>query len=103
MFDPGTATANDAGLSPLAAFLWAAGGSLALELISLFNEIKAERAAGLPRYYKSFVFWMVRLGVTAVAGALAVAEGASRPILAVNIGASAPAILQLLAKPPQSG
>lgn len=92
----------DAGIGPIAAFLWGAGGSLALELISLFNEIKAERATGLPKYYKSWIFWIVRLGVTAVAGALAIAEGASKPILAVNIGASAPAILQLLAKPPQS-
>jgi hypothetical protein len=89
-------------LAPMAAFLWAAGGSLALEVISLYNEIKAERAAGLPQYYKSPVFWVVRLMVTGIAGGLAVAESASNPLLAVNIGASAPAILQLLTKPPAS-
>jgi hypothetical protein len=40
--------------------------------------------------------------VTGIAGGLAVAESASNPLLAVNIGASAPAILQLLTKPPAS-
>jgi hypothetical protein len=87
-------------LSPMAAFFWAAGGSLALEIISLYNEIKAERAVGLPKYYKSPLFWTIRILVTAIAGGLAVVESASNPLLAVNIGASAPAILQLLAKPP---
>jgi hypothetical protein len=98
MLDPANSSVLDAGgaLSPLAAFLWAAGGSLALEIISLYNEIRAEKTTGLPKYYRSPVFWIVRIFVTGIAGGLAVAEGASRPLLAVNIGASAPAILQLL-------
>jgi len=92
---------GDAGLKPLSTFLWAAGGSFALEVISLYNEIKAERASGLPKYYKNPLFWGVRLLVTGIAGALAVAEDARTPLIAVNIGASAPAILQLLTKPTQ--
>ena len=64
-------------LGPVGAFWWAAGGSLALEVISLYNEIKAQKSAGLPAYYKSWIFWLVRLAVTAIAGALAVAEEAS--------------------------
>ena len=91
------------GLGPVGAFWWAAGGSLALEVISLYNEIKAQKSAGLPAYYKSWIFWLVRLAVTAIAGALAVAEEASSKLLAINIGASAPAILQLLASRPPSG
>ena len=79
------------------------GGSLALEVISLWNEIRAERATGLPKYYKNWVFWLVRLLVTGVAGALAVAENANTPMIAINIGASAPAILQLLTSPPKTG
>jgi len=90
-------------LGPVGAFWWAAGGSLALEVISLFNEIKAQESSGLPAYYKSWVFWLVRLAVTAIAGALAVAEEASSKLLAINIGASAPAILQLLASRPPHG
>lgn len=88
-------------MTPLAMFLWAAGGSLALEFINLYNEIRAERAAGLPAYYKNPIFWIVRLLVTAIAGGLAVAEKATSPLIAVNIGASAPAILQLLTNPPK--
>jgi hypothetical protein len=99
-----TSVANGAGaLGPVGAFWWAAGGSFALEVISLYNEIKAQKSAGLPAYYKSWVFWLVRLAVTAIAGALAVAEEASSKLLAINIGASAPAILQLLASRPPSG
>jgi hypothetical protein len=79
-----------------------AGGSLALEVISLFNEIKAQKSSGLPTYYKSWIFWLVRFAVTAIAGALAVAEGASNKLPAINIGASAPAIHQLLASRPSS-
>src|SRR6266699_1545835 len=88
---------NDAvKMLPLQIFLWAAGGSLALGVISRLNEIRAELASGLPKYYKNPVFWLVRLLVTGIAGALAVAENATTPMIAINIGASAPAILQLL-------
>jgi hypothetical protein len=57
--------ATNAGLTaeamqPLFVFLWAAGGSLALEVISLYNELKAERAEGLPSYYKNPAFWFAR-------------------------------------------
>jgi len=92
--------AQTTALSPGMAFLWGAGGSLALEILSLYGEIRAANVAGLPTYYKNPLFWFVRLFVTAIAGALAVAEEASKPLLAVNIGASAPAILQLLTRPP---
>ena len=97
-----TTTTSLGTLTPLATFLWAAGGSLALEVISLLNEIRAERATGLPSHYKNWVFWCVRLLVTAIAGALAVAEDATKPMVAINIGASAPAILQLLTNPPKA-
>jgi hypothetical protein len=89
-------------MPPLFMFLWAAGGSLAVEIISLYNEIRAERATGLPGYYKNPIFWIVRIAVTGIAGALAVAEKAGSPLIAVNIGASAPAILQLLTNPPKT-
>jgi hypothetical protein len=84
-------------LSSLAVFLWAAGGSLAMELIALLNEIKAQPTAGLPGYYKNPWFWLLRLCVAAIAGALAIAEDATKPLIAITIGAAAPAILQLLA------
>lgn len=98
MFLAGQAT--ESALTPMMAFLWGAGGSLAIEILSLYGEIRAADAAGLPVYYKNPLFWFVRFLVTAIAGALAVAEEATKPLLAINIGASAPAILQLLTKPP---
>ena len=82
------------------AFWWGAGGSLAIEILSLYNEIKTANASGLPAYYKNPLFWFVRVLVTGIAGGLAIAEEAAKPLLAINIGASAPAILQLLTKPP---
>lgn len=101
MIDAGALAVSSERLNTLTAFLWAAGGSFALEVISLHNDIRAERAAGLPRYYKSPLFWIVRLLVTVVAGGLAVSESASTPLIDVNIGASAPAILQILTRRPQ--
>lgn len=89
-------------VEPLMNFLWAAGGSLSLEIITLYNEIRAEKATGLPRYYRNPVFWMVRLLVRVIAGILAIAEKATNPLRAINIGAAAPAILQSLGNPPRT-
>ena len=89
-------------LKPTLIFLWAAGGSLAVEVMSLYNEMKAERPTGLPTYYKNLTFWLVRLIVASIAGGLAVAEAANSALIAINIGASAPALLQLLSRAPQS-
>lgn len=55
-------------LTPFMAFWWGAGGSLAIEILSLYNEIRASNASGLPAYYKNPLFWFVRLRVTAIAG-----------------------------------
>jgi hypothetical protein len=96
MLDPSTAEGS---LRPIGTFLWAAGGSLAIEVLTIFTAMKG--SAGLPTYYEKPVFWFVRMLVAAIAGALAVAEGATHPLLAINIGASAPAILQLLTQPPK--
>jgi hypothetical protein len=82
-------------MTKLTTFLWAAGGSFSLEIISIYNGIKAERISGLPPYYKTVGFWVVRTLVAAIAGALAIAESANNPLIAINIGASAPAILLL--------
>jgi hypothetical protein len=84
-------------LSYLAIFLWAAGGSLAMELIALLNEVKAERTAGLPGYYKTPWFWLLRLCVAAFAGVLAIAKNATNPLIAITIGAAAIPIMQKLA------
>ena len=45
--------------------------------------------ANVSAYYKKPLFWLVRIAVMVIAGRLAVAEDAAKPLLAVNIGASA--------------
>jgi len=57
---------------------------------------------GVAAYDRSVPFWILRLLIAAIA-ALAVAEEASKPIIAINIGPAAPAILQLLTTPAGSG
>jgi hypothetical protein len=91
-------------LAPQAIFLWGMGGSLAIEILSVYSEVKTPSGMqGVASYYRSIPFWILRVGIAAVAGALAIAEEASKPIIAINIGAAAPAILQLLTRPPGSG
>jgi hypothetical protein len=48
-------------LTPVMAFWWAAGVSLAIEISSLYGEIRAANAGGLPAYYKNPLFWFVRI------------------------------------------
>jgi hypothetical protein len=43
-------------LTPMMAFIWGAGGSLAIEILSLYGEMRAANAAGLPAYYKNPLF-----------------------------------------------
>jgi hypothetical protein len=86
-------------MGALLTFVWAAGGSLSLEIISLHNAIRAEKATGLPAYYRDPLFWIVRGLVAVIAGMLVIAEKAGNPLLAINIGAAAPAILDSLTYP----
>jgi len=72
-------------------------------MVSLLSEMRTAGPANISAYYKDPRYWIVRVVVMGVAGGLAVAEDAAKPLLAINIGASAPAILQLLAQPPRGG
>jgi len=79
------------------------GWSFALEVVAILNAMRSQGASGLPSYYKNWAFWVARVALGGIAGALAIAEGASNPLVAINIGASAPAIVELLgSKPPQT-
>jgi hypothetical protein len=86
----------------LAEFLWAAGGSLALEVIALNNHFKVEHPRALPAKYRSWVFWAVRVLLAVIGGGLAIAENASNPVLAISIGASTPAIMKAFERQPTS-
>jgi hypothetical protein len=71
-------------------------GSLGIELTSLLQVFHTEPIK-MPERYKRPLYWLCRLLLALGAGGLAVAYEVQKPLLAVNIGASAPLILQALA------
>jgi hypothetical protein len=51
----------------------------------------------LPERYRRPGFWVVRFILALLAGGLAVAHAIDKPLLAINIGAATPLIIQALA------
>jgi hypothetical protein len=87
---------------PLLTFLCGMGGSIAVELVTLVQAYEHE-PINLPARYRQVGFYIVRSLLVVAAGLLAVAYGVyDRPILSVNIGASAPLLIQALARGIQS-
>jgi hypothetical protein len=78
-------------------FLWGFGGSWAIEFFTIYEILNSEDK--LPRRYYSFIFWIIRLILAVVAGGIVIAyEIKQKPLLALNIGISAPLILKQLAR-----
>jgi hypothetical protein len=88
-------------MTPVEAFVWGFAGSLAVEVITLFNLYNAE-VRSLPRRYRKPGFWLVRFLVAVIAGGFALAYGIQQPLLALNIGVATPLIIKTLGetKPP---
>jgi len=84
-------------MSPTETFLYGMGGSLAIELLTLYELYQVEPVR-LPERYRRFWFYVIRLLLAMAGGALAVVYEINKPRLAVNIGASAPLLLQALAR-----
>lgn len=84
-------------MSLLETFIWGFLGSLAIEIVNIYQVFQDENPK-MPSRYKSYLFWFVRLMLAIIAGGLAMAYKIDNAILAVNIGASTPLILQALAK-----
>jgi len=85
-------------------FLWAAGGGVAAEALRWWRMIRAQQQGttlNLPVYARSPLYWGLTVVIVLAGGMLSVAYVASGqrlgPILAVNVGASAPLIIQGLA------
>ena len=83
--------------------LWLAGllGGCASEVLKWFR-IREELHKGLPDYAKSWSYWIVTIAMAALGGILVLMYQASDEvvlshILAFNIGASAPLILEKVA------
>jgi hypothetical protein len=87
------------GVGELAAFAYGVGGGMAAELLGLFR-LRRKAPGQLPLWLKSPFYWLVTIAMMLAGGGLALAYVASHislsPILAVNVGASAPLILGTL-------
>ena len=87
----------------LYSFLCGFAGSAAVEIIVLhqvYQTVGAKKPT-LPARYKTVGFWIMRILVAVIAGGLALAYRSVSPIsplLAVNIGASAPSIILTLSQ-----
>ncbi len=74
--------------------LWAAAGNVAVELIRVLNYF--EKRGSPPKRYRNKWFWVARLLMVPVSVGLAHAFEASNPVVALYIGAAAPAIMKEL-------
>ena len=78
-------------------FIWAFVGSGAVEVVALLS-FYYSRSARLPERYRKLGFWVARLMLAMLAGAIAVGYEINQPILAFNIGAATPLIITSVAR-----
>lgn len=86
-----------ANMSDLFEFLWGCGGSLAVVIVELNQAVKHGRKR-LPTYCFNWRFYVIRLLLAGVGGMLAIAYHIQDPILALNIGATTPLMIQALTR-----
>jgi hypothetical protein len=82
-------------------FLYGFAGSIATEIVAMYHfylasELDSRRRHILPSRYRRAGFWIIRFLLAIIAGGLAVAYEIDKPLLAINIGAATPLILQAL-------
>jgi len=80
----------------LAIFLWGAGGSVAVEIVTLWGYYEQDK--NIPARYRQIGFWIVRVLLAIMAGGLALAYDIQKPLLAANIGAATPLIIRAFAE-----
>ena len=82
--------------SPMLIFLWGAGGSVAVEVVTLWGYYEQDKT--IPVRYRKIGFWIVRVLLAIMAGGLALAYDIQKPLLAANIGAATPLIIRAFAE-----
>lgn len=81
----------------LETFSWGFAGSVAVEVVALLSYYYANPVR-LPERYRKIGFWIARIVLAMLAGAIAVGYGIEQRILAFNIGAATPLIITSLAR-----
>jgi len=84
-------------MTAVACFGWGLFGSLAIEVV-LAHQALTHSGSQLPSRYRNPLFWAVRACLAVVGGGLAVAYGVDSALLAVNVGAATPLLMQSLAR-----
>ncbi|WP_426344244.1 hypothetical protein ACN9MU_04700 [Pseudoduganella sp. R-32] len=84
-------------LTPTEMFLYGFAGSVAVDIVTAAKVYDAHQIV-VPERYHRFMFYVVRLLVAVIAGGLAVAYDIDKPLLAANIGAATPLIVQAFAQ-----
>jgi hypothetical protein len=80
-------------MTPIEIFSWGFSGSVAVDVVTVAQFFNAHKV-DLPDRYKRIAYYFVRFLVALVAGGLAVAYEIDKAILAANIGAATPLIIQ---------
>jgi len=81
----------------LTIFFWGCAGSIAVEIITLYSVYQKSKIE-IPERYRRVGFYVVRLCLTLLAGGLALAYDIDKPLLALNIGAATPLLIQTFAE-----
>jgi hypothetical protein len=78
-------------------FLCGFAGSFAVDVVAVAQVYNAQTIV-VPERYKKKAFYVVRLLLAIIAGGLALAYEIDKPLLAINIGAATPLIIQAFAQ-----
>lgn len=85
-------------MSQIEIFLWGFGGSMAVEVITLYGLFSIDAKKSLPRRYRQVGFWVTRIVLAIIAGGLALAYHVNSSLLAFHVGAATPLIVQTIAR-----
>jgi hypothetical protein len=84
-------------MTNLEIFLWGFSGCVAVDVVNAAQYFHTSDET-FPRRYKRPMFYVLRLMMAIIGGGLAVAYGIDKPLLAANIGAATPLIIQAFAQ-----
>jgi hypothetical protein len=84
-------------MSSVEVFAWGLGGSLAVEVVEL-SKVYYRSRYSLPYRYRLWHFYFSRIILSLVGGGLAVAYAIDKPLLAANIGAATPLLIEALSR-----